>query len=286
MMKEEALALIHTSGLERVADALESLMLPAIRLHEQLAPDQHIPLGASKFGGAPDLPPEITWPEWKGVSLAFIAQFHLPELAAYDSEHVLPKDGWLYFFYEADEQPWGFEPEHFGGWRVFYYAGELAQLQRAARPEALPQWSRFHARTVTYEPAITLPEYDALAIAALGLSQGEVDRYLEVFCKVNNLGHQLLGHPMQIQGEMQTSCELGMRGLAYADWGTLYHDPATKTQAMQWRLLLQVDSMDNFAQNGDLGTSWGDAGQIYYWIRQTDLKAQDFSRVWLQLQCT
>ncbi|HEY7126585.1 MAG TPA: YwqG family protein [Ktedonobacterales bacterium] len=285
MMKEEALALIHTFGLERVADVLESLMLPAIRLHEPLMSDQQVPLGVSKLGGTPDLPPEIAWPEWKGVPLAFIAQFHLPELAAYDSEQVLPKDGWLYFFYEADEQPWGFEPAHFGAWRVFHYAGELAQLQRAARPHALPKWSRFHARTVTYEPAIALPEYDALAIAALELSQSEVDRYLEVFCKVNALGHQLLGHPMQIQGEMQMTCELGMRAATFEERGTLYDDPATKTQAMQWRLLLQVDSMDNSPQNGDQGTSWGEVGQIYYWIRQEDLKARDFSQVWLQLQC-
>ena len=46
-----------------------------------------------------------------------------------------------------------------------------------------------------------------------------------------------------------------------------------------WQLLLQIDSDDS------LGTMWGDAGRIYFWIREQDLKNRDFAKVLLVLQC-
>jgi uncharacterized protein YwqG len=30
---------------------------------------------------------------------------------------------------------------------------------------------------------------------------------------------------------------------------------------------------------------WGDAGRIYFWIQEQDLKNRDFAKVWLVLQC-
>src|SRR5688500_4175159 len=33
-----------------------------------------LPLGASRFGGVPDLPPEIAWPQIEGKKLMFLAQ--------------------------------------------------------------------------------------------------------------------------------------------------------------------------------------------------------------------
>jgi uncharacterized protein YwqG len=29
----------------------------------------------------------------------------------------------------------------------------------------------------------------------------------------------------------------------------------------------------------------GDAGRLYFWIRKLDLRARDFSRIWMILQC-
>ncbi len=46
------------------------------------------------------------------------------------------------------------------------------------------------------------------------------------------------------------------------------------------QLLLQIDSDEK-----GLGTMWGDAGRVYYGIRQQDLQKRDFSNVWLILRC-
>ncbi|MDO5559815.1 MAG: DUF1963 domain-containing protein [Oscillospiraceae bacterium] len=78
-----------------------------------------IPVGASKVGGFPDLPPEIEYPEMSGFtrtrlkgqrkdevelvpesSMQLMAQINLYELAqtGADLENFLPKRGMLYFF--------------------------------------------------------------------------------------------------------------------------------------------------------------------------------------------
>jgi len=46
-----------------------------------------------------------------------------------------------------------------------------------------------------------------------------------------------------------------------------------------WKLPLQVHPDDR------LGTMFGDAGKIYYWIREDDLEKRNFDNVWLVLQC-
>jgi uncharacterized protein YwqG len=57
------------------------------------------------------------------------------------------------------------------------------------------------------------------------------------------------------------------------------HRAALGAGAVQWRLLLQVDS------DQDAGMLWGDVGRIYYWIRAQDLAARRLGQAWLILQC-
>jgi uncharacterized protein YwqG len=91
--------------------------------------------------------------------------------------------------------------------------------------------------------------------------------------------HRLGGVPHEIQNPMEAECELVRRGedphaLPYAR----QEEVAGEAKA-RWRLLLQVDSDDA------AGLMWGDAGMLYYWIRDDDLAARRFDRAWCVMQC-
>ncbi|WTK84008.1 YwqG family protein [Kribbella sp. NBC_01510] len=88
-------------------------------------------LAASRLGGAPDLPPAITWPRNDDEPLSFIAQVNLADVAAYDSEGVLPRAGLLSFFYDAVTQDaWGFDPADHGSAAVIYTSAHVATEHR------------------------------------------------------------------------------------------------------------------------------------------------------------
>lgn len=70
---EENLAIaIHEHGLDAHADAIRALARPSVRLVATKADDATIPVGATKIGGAPDLPAYFKWPMREGRRLAFI----------------------------------------------------------------------------------------------------------------------------------------------------------------------------------------------------------------------
>jgi uncharacterized protein YwqG len=87
--------------------------------------------------------------------------------------------------------------------------------------------------------------------------------------------HRLLGHPDQIQGDMQLECQMVAHALKYGDPRIALVAPT----ATEWRLLLQVDS-DKIA-----GMCWGDAGRLYYWIRRDALQSGRWEEAHLILQC-
>jgi len=94
--------------------------------------------------------------------------------------------------------------------------------------------------------------------------------------------HRLGGHADCVQGPMELDCQLVTNG-HYLGNSTCFEDPRSKilaAGALDWRLSLQIDSDDN------AGTMWGDYGRIYYWIREGDLRAHEFDKCWLILQCT
>jgi hypothetical protein len=85
-------------------------------------------LGASRFGGVPDLPPDRPWPTFEGKKLPFVAQIDLSTLPRAPTS-MLPSDGWLYAFALSDDRERTTDPVF-----VTVYRGPRSALVRAAPP--------------------------------------------------------------------------------------------------------------------------------------------------------
>jgi uncharacterized protein YwqG len=262
-------------GLARVANAIAQLARPCIRLHTTPSTDPDIPVGASKFGGLPDFPADFSWPEWNHQPLAFLGQINLAEFVANPIAAPLPSNGLLSFFYDAEQSTWGDDPDEKDSWRVCLFPPQL--LQRRAPVIPLPDYADYRPCTLSFADGVTFPSWSSLYIEALHLTNEEGDIYqaFKSASATDSYGHQLLGHPTEVQHEMQLECQLASNGVPYGTPRARELAPG----ASQWRLLFQCDS-DNH-----VGWTWGDVGLLYFWITEADLEAQQFENSWMILQC-
>ncbi len=263
--KDDVLAALKAAGLSAVAKDLLPLIGESLRLTTRPAEEHTLPPGSSKFGGLPDLPPGAKWPTWNNVPMSFVAQINLQETTPYDTAKLLPSSGLLSFFYDANQQDFGSEAVDPGQWHVFF--SKPADLSRLPAPSGLPSQRLFKACAVTFSTELTLP----LDSRAFGLqwAQQDLDRYSDFMSHFpdpadrKSTHHRMLGHTDQIQDDMHTQ---------------VAQETHSDKNGLDWLLLLQVDTDDN------TGMNWANNGMLYYWIRQADLKAQNFDHIWLVLQ--
>ena len=274
--------------MERVAQHVAAHLIDSLRLAPRPTNDESIPVGASKFGGRPDLPAGCAWPVWGETPLSFIAQVNLADVAKLGGGGDLPSAGLLSFFYgDGDNGPWGFDPADRGAAQVLFTSGDLRGLTRTAHPSATAEDARcYPACSMAVRIETTWPRSDDIALTPLGLSIDDRCRYSDILSDVlDDAGggpmHRLLGYADNIQGDMHFECQLVTNGLYCGD-RTGYQDPRAArlaAHAADWVLLLQVDSDD------DTGMMWGDCGRLYFWIRREELVRGEFENVWFILQC-
>jgi uncharacterized protein YwqG len=233
---------------------------------------------SSYVGGTPPLPDGVAWPSRGGAPLTFLACLDLTSLHAALPVPWLPPSGRLLFFYDADNQPWGFDPKDRGSWAVML-TGDTA----AAAPVA-PAEGGLIRHALSFHAIDTYPSWERPAVVSLQLTDAEAEALIEQRLSVygESPHHQVWGFPDPIQGdEMELECQLVSHGLYCGDSsGYLSRDaPALRDGAKDWQLLLQVDSDDG------LGVMWGDAGILYFWIREEDARAGRFDQAWAVLQC-
>ncbi len=278
-------------GLSAVADKIARIALDSIRIRTRLTEDSELPIGASKFGGLPDLPPDVAWPEYvneygetEGMieSPGFLAQFNMQEMARHDPEGILPKTGMLYVFCatwicalmgDGDE-----EPAH---WRILHSNADVSTLQRTQPPNPVPEHLRddicgayaypFAAYQLWFHRELTLPELDTGYTSNLALTVEEEDAYYELlgllggflslggFSFQNEPIHRLLGHAQHVQGGFPS------------EGGSL-------------RLLLQLDSERDLPNIHNI--YWQAGGRGYFWITPTALEQGDFSKIGMDMECT
>ena len=269
------------------------------RIESRFVPAKcELPVGVSRFGGRPDVPAGFTWPVFETAvpedeavrprPLAFLAQFDCASLAPLDRESLLPKTGLLSFFYELGSQRWGYDPKDAGCARVYWFDGE--PLAPADFPADLPEDFRLPALAAALAAGVDAPDFQD-ACPALGYDWTANDyRYFDTARRELGLDYpanlsKLLGWPDIIQNNMTLECELVSRGHYLGGrWESVpmeERDQLRKPSVEGWQLLFQLDTVEC----AGFELMFGDCGRIYFYIRNEDLAARRFDRVWLIQQC-
>lgn len=257
-------------------DRVVGLALPAVRLERTVEAT-----GRSRLGGRPILDGGQQWPRWGDRPLSFVALLDVEDFADLDVPLGLPRRGLLNFFYEANEQmAWGFDPNDAEGWRIVLADPELASERD--RPAGSLE---FTACPFGHRRVVTLPDPWETVMEDVRSRQG--DRLYELFeqwqktAGIDEPHHQLGGWPNLVQNPLQTECQLASDGI-WCGNGNAYQDPQhedLRRGAVDWRLLLQVDSDDA------AGWMWGDSGSLYYCIKGNDADAAALEAAWMIFQC-
>ncbi|HEX8983473.1 MAG TPA: YwqG family protein [Ktedonobacterales bacterium] len=200
---------LRANNLTRMVDAVLALAQPAIRLDLTRVDDAaELPLGASKVGGAPDLPPDAAWPATSaGQLLPFIAQLRLADVAPFDLEGDLPHTGLLSFFYAMNDADGEYRIEDDStAWRAIWTPDDDASLIRLDTPQALREAldSYFPACSVAFSRRLTLPGTESYAIQQLGFTNDERIGYINITTG-SDVGYlaemdlRLLGYPYELE---------------------------------------------------------------------------------------
>ena len=212
-----------------------------------------------------------------GKPLSFLACVDLSSLSKTLPQPWLPSSGHLLFFYDAENQPWGFDPKDRGGWAVMPAGDE----QRAA---SAPMAESLRRHYIDFRRIDTYPSWERPEVEALALTDAEAESLAAL--QDSSYGglprHQAGGLASPVQGDqMELECQLVSNGVYCGDPAG-YDSPkarALRSGAKDWRLLLQIDSDD------DLGVMWGDGGTLYFWIKESDALSGRFENCWVVLQC-
>ncbi len=235
---------------------------PAIRLNAERTNMDSLPIGASRMGGLPDLPPGLAWPDFEGRPLEFLVQINFAETAAAARLDGLPESGWLVIFHDMNQTALN----HRDLWHGTFFDADAGSLRRVALAEPggrglnldgydnngdLPDGMDFFSCAVRPEPWTCLPDKDAFMWAGLEDGSDPLDDWvhLEVaFDDPHEPVHLLGGLPMPVQGDPRPSDD--------------------------WFQLLQLST--------DLrgpGWMWGDMGRMYFTTTAQGLAARDFAQV-------
>jgi hypothetical protein len=233
-----------------VARAWPTAFLRACK--EEEGEEGDAPLGASRLGGAPDLPPDVQTPA------AFLGQVNLAEVAPYAPQGVLPADGLLGFFGNG-----------------VLYSRDVTDLSR--RGDAQPQ---LRPCRVEFLAGLSLPHRDGPEVAAAGLTPAELTAYENVAAdefQETAEYQQLLGCPQELTLwlgvpavvvlEQRARC----RSLRYDELSPEQRRELIERLDRRWCMLLQLNGF------GDLNFAKG--GCCQFWVERTALSALNFSQV-------
>lgn len=295
---------LEPCGLAEHVPEVQALLLPAIRLRlvedgDESEDEDEDEDARTRFGGAPDLPPDMPWPSVEGEPLTFVVQLDLAALAGFEAASELPREGLLSFFY-APLPPDAYAREHGMAHPVaVMHFPPATPLERRPSPAGVEPLRRY-ALEFEHERMLPMPEspyhYEHLRpreqVEAFyaSLAQGHAQHPpLDYFalanlivmrseCDFERPTHRLLGHPSSIQGDPYLDVETREDVGIYTQGEAAVM--AARERALDWRLLLQVDAY----QDDELLLNQ-DGGYFYFFLPADALAHHDWTRARGILQC-
>ena len=225
----------------------------------------------SKFGGMPDVPKNFIWPKRGDVCLPLLLQIDFAEINGDGALADFPQNGIMYLFVDSDdvndpEFEYGEEPYADGRtFKILYFDGADGLIP-AQRPDALT--TVYKEFNISAEVVKTYPDTEdckeAFDLCCDRPAGGMDDAY--DYMRFKNMDSTLIG-----------------------GWASYIQGSSLPRTGDEWVLLMQIKSYFGKMRDGstwDDSMTWGDAGNIYMFIRKTDLQAHNFNNVKFDMQCT
>lgn len=181
---------VRGTALAPQVDNLLALARPAISYKATFAAENTLPVGASRFGGRPDLPAGNAWPTDNGMPLAFLMQFNLADLRASPVARELPTAGLLSLFYRFGEN---FDST---SWQLLY----IPDMSSAVRREDQPVEEFAKTGWYSFTEGLTLPRPDSPWQKEVSRAVGSATDEYDDLCFGMRGG--FLGYPHTLEGDL------------------------------------------------------------------------------------
>lgn len=259
--------------------ALRSLVKKAL-LFNNAGDEDYSEIGNQRFGGMPDLPLSIEYPEYyddytkNNYLYEFIGQINCETVASL--QDYLPRTGTLFFFFETIHSLYGNNNSN-NSCKIIYIADN----------STLASGKRFSFNTDQYFEMLD-PAYKAFK------TDVRKGNSAPSFYAIHSNNYLLQGDASALQGEDQLMDDLydsftdpldkdNAYNYAVNSYVFTQHESPELQAAMKlkgnaedWIVLLNVKSVGDF--------QWGDAGDLFFVIHKSDLAKKDFSNVFVSLE--
>ena len=272
--REALRQLLEKEGLPpEVAERVLTYTRPTLELVTEAAELGDAPAGSSRIGGRPDLPAGSEWPVHGGEPMFFLGQLNLAELEA-PEDGLLPGKGVLSFFFTASFD----HTQELDCGKVLYFEDPSQLVERLDAPAR--DDGNFEACRIVPRRRLTVPDWTSPFFSLLDLSAEQSDILSNTLYDAGHLvaesyggGHRLLGLARNGQSDATFTAAQTL-----LEDGEDRSDEAVEIKARVWRLLFQC------VEDEEAGMSWVDSGSVCFVMREEDLKARRFDRVFTDLQ--
>ena len=228
--------------------------------------------GDSKMFGEPDVPKDFHYPTTDdNRPMTFVFQINLNDAAAYDTEHLLPSSGMLYFFYDYDGlaseelsaghiNDWWSQKGNNGYFRIIYVD--------SSRNELRPSYANDSGQRIVFKAEKTLPDYKDINLLQINVDEDTYQWMADVHCggeypkpEKEDWAGSMLGHAEYLENT------------AIGNWES---EEVTIDNILQY----YNDAVLLFQFDFNLETP----ARVYCFIPRADLQKRDFSNVYFELQ--